>query len=224
MPAKRRRKLSLSERGRKGGRAGTKFTPDVQRAIVADIRAGAFPSHAAEANGISRETFRNWVSRGDEARKNRFRPFAQKVRQAQARAQVAIARKIFREHPVVWALYGPGRASGPTREGFRRRDEIAITGAAPPPGPSVFDEPSLRVLIVAVDAELARIESRRARTAPPLLTNGAGAGTDGDLGAGRDPAGADLPAAVGESDVAGELGRDAAPRAAERDAPPGVAP
>ena len=60
-----------------------RLTPAVQQTITAYIRAGGYPHVAAEAAGVPRDVFDDWLRRGEEGRPSRpHRRFARQVRQA----------------------------------------------------------------------------------------------------------------------------------------------
>ena len=74
-----------------------RLTPALRSQIVAGIRAGGYPHVAAEAWGVPKETFDDWLKRGVAAdAREPYRSFAKEVRQAQAqarlRAEMAIVR------------------------------------------------------------------------------------------------------------------------------------
>ena len=63
------------------------LTPAIQQAIVAYVRAGGFPHVAAEAAGVSAETFAHWMELGERPRAAaRYRQFVDAIRQAVAQA------------------------------------------------------------------------------------------------------------------------------------------
>ena len=67
----------------------TRLTPEIQKSIVAFVRAGGYPDVAAEAAGIPRELFRRWMKQADGPRPSAaVRELAQAVRQAQAQARL----------------------------------------------------------------------------------------------------------------------------------------
>lgn len=76
--------------------------------LVEAIRAGAFDWVAAEAAGIARRTFYEWLEKG-EAGQEPFARLAKDVRQARAAARIGAERTVYREHPITWLTKGPGR-------------------------------------------------------------------------------------------------------------------
>lgn len=121
---------ALSPRDARRGRPSL-LTPRLQAAIVASVKAGAFYGHAAEAAGISRNTFFEWMARG-EGRDGRpstpeFADFANEVSRARAQARVAAETRVYEENPLAWLRMGPGRDRGPDEPGWTDR------ASAPPP-------------------------------------------------------------------------------------------
>jgi hypothetical protein len=97
-----------------GGRA-TLLTDELQQKIVSFIRAGAWDWVAAESNGIDRQTFWEWIRRG-EGREDPDRPvteayakFANAVREASAQARAHAEIKVHETEPVKYLMSGPGR-------------------------------------------------------------------------------------------------------------------
>jgi len=78
--------------------------------IVAAIHHGAYPFVAAEAVGIPREVFANWIRRGSSKHASpRFRQFRDQVREAIATARLAAETYTLKHDPLFWLKYGPGR-------------------------------------------------------------------------------------------------------------------
>jgi hypothetical protein len=93
---------------RKGGRPSL-LTPELTQKICSFIMAGAYDYSAAEASGISGNTFREWLGRGEGRDRERpsdkrFATFATSIRLAKANARVA-ALEMVRQDRVV----GSGR-------------------------------------------------------------------------------------------------------------------
>ncbi|KAA0250325.1 MAG: hypothetical protein EDX89_22890 [Acidobacteria bacterium] len=87
----------------------TLYNPDRHRSIVAAVRAGSFAWIAAEANGVSRTTFKTWLRKGERTRREPYRTFAADIRQARAQARLSAELEVRREEPFAWLRYGPGR-------------------------------------------------------------------------------------------------------------------
>ena len=107
-----------SGHGGEGGdmaRRGSRLTPEIQRTIVAFIRAGAYPHTAAEAAGIPAALFRSWMEAGAK-RKGRavYRGFRAAVTEAAAQARVTAELACFTDDPKTWLTKGPGRETAET--------------------------------------------------------------------------------------------------------------
>jgi hypothetical protein len=80
------------------------------KSIVAAIHHGAYPIVAAEAVGIPREVFADWLRRASSKRASpRFRQFRDQVREAIATARLAAETYTLKHDPLFWLKYGPGR-------------------------------------------------------------------------------------------------------------------
>ena len=81
--------------------------------IAVRVQSGAFPHVAAEAAGVPREVFEEWLERGRPHPGRRppklYRDFCQAVRQAQAEARLAAELKLLEKNPLQWLKCGPGR-------------------------------------------------------------------------------------------------------------------
>ena len=87
-----------------------RLTPELGQQIAAAIRAGGYPHVAAEAFGVPKDVFDDWLKRGNQ--KNAwepFRSFALEVRQAFAQARLRAEAASFEKDPKVWLVHGPGR-------------------------------------------------------------------------------------------------------------------
>jgi hypothetical protein len=98
-------KTSLTDKPRRGRR--TLLTMELQERICAFIRQGAYDYSAAEACGISRQTFFEWLARGegrDQVRpgNRRYAEFARAVRRAQGEARVLAEIQIKKIDPKWW--------------------------------------------------------------------------------------------------------------------------
>jgi hypothetical protein len=92
----------------------TLLTPERQQRIISYIRAGAFDWVAAEANGVDRFTFVEWIKRGEDTHSVRpsteqYAQFAQAVREARAEARLSAEVEVKRGEPLAWLMKGPGR-------------------------------------------------------------------------------------------------------------------
>jgi hypothetical protein len=86
----------------------TLLTQAVARSVVRNIREGAFEWTAAEAAGISRAMFYQWIERGDRGEQP-FAVFAAQVRQASAQARLEAEQWVWKHDPLSWLRFGPGR-------------------------------------------------------------------------------------------------------------------
>jgi hypothetical protein len=87
-----------------------RLTPELQERLCSYIHAGGFPHVAAEALGVPRELFDTWLRRGSGPRARRpYRDFAAAVRRAAAEARLSKETATFRERPLDWLRYGPGK-------------------------------------------------------------------------------------------------------------------
>ena len=125
-----------------------------QQTIATYIRAGAFPSIAAEAAGISVRTFHEWMARGEDRHPSRastpkLRAFAKAVRRAHAEARVAAEIRVYNQRPAHWLTYAA--RTKPDRDGWTK----------PPEGAEEEDAPKARTLEDMM-AELDKEEQRDA--------------------------------------------------------------
>ena len=86
------------------------LTPQLRSQIVAGIRAGGYPHVAAEAWGVPKDVFDDWLKRGLDANaREPYRSFACEVRQARAQARLRAELALFQDDPKNWLEHGPGR-------------------------------------------------------------------------------------------------------------------
>jgi hypothetical protein len=97
-----------------------RLTPKIEATIVAQIRAGSFPSIAAESAGVPRRTFQRWLQRGRERRGRRYWRFWRQVREAQANARAKAEIDARNKDVKFWLRYGPGQAAPPWAAAKRR--------------------------------------------------------------------------------------------------------
>jgi len=87
-----------------------RLPPEVRSQILATIRAGGYPHIAAEAWGMPKEVFDEWIRRSKERKaRGLFRSFARDVRVAHAQARLKAELSVFENEPKVWLIHGPGR-------------------------------------------------------------------------------------------------------------------
>ena len=97
-----------------------RLTPKIEATIVAQIRAGSFPSIAAESAGVPRRTFRRWLQRGRERQNSCYGRFRRHVREAQANARAKAEIDARSKDVKFWLRYGPGQATPPWAVAKRR--------------------------------------------------------------------------------------------------------
>jgi hypothetical protein len=86
------------------------LTAAVAHLIVSYVRAGGYPHVAAEAAGIPRAVFKDWMRRGAEPRgRALYRDFRRDVLQAHAQARLKAEVEMLEERPLDWLRYGPGK-------------------------------------------------------------------------------------------------------------------
>ena len=85
-----------------------RLTDDVEKQILAFLRAGGTPHVAAQAAGISADCFAQWFQEGKSPRgRRRYRRFAQAVEQAAAQARLGAEVNLHRDKPLEWLKQGP---------------------------------------------------------------------------------------------------------------------
>ncbi len=88
------------------------LTPQIQHEICAFITAGGFPQIAAEAAGVPRKVFKNWLEWGKKSGKGpykKYRLFVETVLQAVAQSRLTAEIKAHDEEPLKWLQQGPGK-------------------------------------------------------------------------------------------------------------------
>lgn len=78
----------------------TSLTPEVQRSIITSVRRGNFRMTAAAAAGVHRNSLLSWEKRGDEGEEP-YASFAIALQQAEAKAEMALLRKVRTAKPGV---------------------------------------------------------------------------------------------------------------------------
>jgi hypothetical protein len=92
------------------------LTAQAQALILASIRAGAFPSVAAEAAGIPARVFEQWLEWGNPLDRPRgwrrhkvYTPLCRAVKEARAQARLAAEMHAMQDDPIAWLRSGPGK-------------------------------------------------------------------------------------------------------------------
>jgi hypothetical protein len=123
-------KHSAVSRKKAGAGRRTVLTPELQRDICAFIRAGAYDYAAAEACGISRRTFFEWLERGErESRRGRspvYMQFARAIRRAQSEARVSAEITVKKIDPKWWL--SRMHRERPDAPGWNDTRSVEVTG------------------------------------------------------------------------------------------------
>jgi hypothetical protein len=93
------------------------LTSEVEETILAYVRAGGYPHVAAEAAGIAREVFEEWLRQGEAGKPLKYKQFLAKLREAEAQARLAAETKTLKEKPMAWLKAGPGKET-PAKPGW----------------------------------------------------------------------------------------------------------
>jgi hypothetical protein len=98
------------------------LTEEIEKSLVAYVRAGGYRHIAAEAAGISRELLAEWLRRGEAARSGKYKEFVEKFRAAEAQARLAAEMNALKDKPMDWLKAGPGKetASEPGWSGLAK--------------------------------------------------------------------------------------------------------
>lgn len=97
---------------RKRGRP-EKLTPEVQAKIVAGLVGGNFRKVAAQLAGVSYQTFAEWLRKGREQRRGKYRAFWQVVTEEEAKvealhvANILVAARKDPKHSKFFLTHGP---------------------------------------------------------------------------------------------------------------------
>lgn len=83
-------------------------TNEITQMISSYLQAGGTPAIAAQAAGISEQTYNHWVVKGKTSRAPKaFRAFYQAVEQAHAQARLRAEIAAFNDKPLEWLKSGP---------------------------------------------------------------------------------------------------------------------
>ena len=89
-----------------------RLTPELTGQIASAIRAGGYPHVAAEAYGVPKDVFDDWLKRGNTTNAwEPYRSFAFEIRQAFAQARLRAEMAGYEKDPKAWLIHGPGRES-----------------------------------------------------------------------------------------------------------------
>jgi hypothetical protein len=154
-------------------------TAKIQEAIAAYVRAGGYPHVAAEAAGVPREVFEEWLRKAEGERpRKEYKAFAEALRDAAAQARLAAETRALKDKPMDWLKAGPGKetASEPGWSALAKPRPGAAEEAPLSENPQVQKWvrvvlralepfPEARAAVAAALAEL-REEEARLRTVP----------------------------------------------------------
>lgn len=83
-------------------------TAEITQTISSYLQAGGTPEIAAQAAGISEETFNHWVAKGKTSRAPKvLKAFHKAVEQAHAQARLRAEIAAFNDKPLEWLKSGP---------------------------------------------------------------------------------------------------------------------
>jgi len=106
----------------------TKYNDSIHKSIVDAIGRGAFDYIAAEMAGIDARTFYRWMASGEKYANSPYCRFCQDVTMARSHARAIAESAVWKDNPLAWLRYGPGRAKE-GRDGWTDRHEVEIAGA-----------------------------------------------------------------------------------------------
>src|SRR5438874_13499824 len=86
----------------------TVLNEQVYQKLLEALRGGAFDWVAAEAAGIHRSTFYDWLARGEKGEQT-WAGFAREVLRARAQARLRAEGRLLEQDPLSWLRLGPGR-------------------------------------------------------------------------------------------------------------------
>lgn len=103
----------MAATAKKASRRGRRLllTPKLQRNICAAIEAGALYKSAAQANGISYDTFMEWMQRGrgegNRSKRGIFAQFARAVEKAQGKSRVLVEAAVRKQNGPWYLTHHP---------------------------------------------------------------------------------------------------------------------
>jgi hypothetical protein len=156
------------------------LTPVLGEQIAGAIRAGGYPHVAAEAFGVPKEIFDDWLKRGNEKDPwEPFKSFALAIREAFAQARLRAETAEFKKDPKLWLIHGPGR---------EREQQPGWSVSVKPAAPSdearnALCDPELMQLFQKVLEVLRPFPEARQRVAQALMNVGLAAEKETEHGA-----------------------------------------
>lgn len=146
-----------------------RLTPQLRQQIIASIRSGGYPHVSAEAWGVPRDVFEQWLRRGGDLKaREPYLSFTHEVRAAQAQARLRAELAVFEHDPKVWLEHGPGR-EGADNPGWSV--SVKPAESAPQTRNALLDPELLRLFRV-VRQVLVPYPDARARVAQALADLG----------------------------------------------------
>ena len=151
-----------------GGRipAFERLTPEQYGQLIALIRAGAYDHVAAQAVGVTRETFARWLSIGQRARGGKYRQFYLDVQQARAFARARAEVKVLELDPRFWLRYGPGKEDWTEESSVRVTSTVEIDQEEVEQFESLLNQAE-SVLTVLEQAGILRLSGPAPTAVPP---------------------------------------------------------
>ncbi len=121
-------------------------TTEISQTITSYLQAGGTPAIAAQAAGISEQTFNHWVAKGKTSRAPKaMKDFYHAVEQAHAQARLRAEIAAFNDKPLEWLKSGP--CKGEIEWGKRSSGKKA--GAEPLP--QLHTQPFLQLLLKVLE-------------------------------------------------------------------------
>jgi hypothetical protein len=129
-------------------------TPEITQMISSYLQAGGTPAIAAQAAGISDQTFNHWVAKGKTTRAPKaLKSFYKAVEQAHAQARLRAEIAAFNDKPLEWLKSGP--CKGEVEWGKRASGKKPVVDPLPQLHTQKFLQLLLKVLQAYPDARKA---------------------------------------------------------------------
>ena len=129
-------------------------TPEITQMISSYLQAGGTPAVAAQAAGISEQTFNHWVAKGKTTRAPKaLKAFNHAVEQAHAQARLRAEIAAFNDKPLEWLKSGP--CKGEVEWGKRASEKKPVVDPLPQLHTQKFLQLLLKVLQAYPDARKA---------------------------------------------------------------------
>jgi len=169
-------------RQRAGGKQGLfELTPEREKQLVAFVRAGGHPHVAAEAVGIPKEVFDQWMQLGKPTGRGKntkphpkYTKLWQAVMVARGQAQLRAEIKALDDEPLQWLKFGPGKETQ-ERPGWSglprpvvREDNTTVNVLLSPEMQGVFGA-ILQVLTPYPEARAAVAAALAGKPAPKII-------------------------------------------------------